>query len=248
MRPFILLFLLSASIIPYTQAEPTLKGTPSELTQYLSTLPNTIKLYGEAEMDVPVKKGIVSFKISTEESHLKEALSKNQQLKDNIVSSLVKQGISADDITGAKFSSTPESGFWSKKAASYKVDNTLKITIHNEKEFQIIAGVIDQHDDAHYQGIELKHADKERIKYQLIEKALANVETKKKIYESKLNLNLKEKLFYEDIHLAPMPMLQREPRAKALSSYSEAAFSVQPAFAESKYYIKIHVEYYVNKK
>ena len=248
--PLLVLFSLSVA-----NAEPTLKGTPPELSRYLSTLPNIVQIVGDADLDVQAKKGIASIKITTEDELLKTSLVKNQRIKNEIISALVKQGIDQERIIGTKFSSTPEYGFWSKKTKGYKVENILKITVNSEREFQTVAGIIDKYEEVTYHGIELKYEDKEKFKYELINMALNNADNKKKIYEKELNLKLVPKGFQEDMKFGADTQLiyqgGREKKAVSGSygfSESDIGTSIRTSFGQSKYYIRIVVEYYVNKR
>lgn len=230
-------------------AEPTLNGTPSELTNYLSTPLNTVSLQGQANLDVQADNGIASIKITTEDGALQRSLEKNEKLKQEIVAQMVNKGIAADHIVGSKFSSTPEYGFWSKEARSYRVENVLRITVGNEKEFQIVAGIIDANKEVTYQGLELKHEEESKIKYQLMRMALADVEAKKKIYEAGLGVKLVPKSFSEALGMQPpVSVLRREKTMdSALGSYGSAAPEIQASFGESKYSIHLNVEYFVNR-
>ncbi len=230
-------------------AEPTLNGTPSELTNYLSTPLNTVSLQGQANLDVQADNGIASIKITTEDGALQRSLEKNEKLKQEIVAQMVRKGIAADHIVGSKFSSTPEYGFWSKEAKSYKVENVLRITVGSEKEFQIVAGIIDGNREVTYQGLELKHEEENKIKYQLMRMALADVEEKKKIYEAGLGVKLTPKSFSEALGMQPpVRMLRREKAMdSSISSYGSAAPEIQASFGESKYSIHLNVEYYLDK-
>jgi uncharacterized protein len=240
------LFLLASSI---AVAEPTLNGTPSELTNYLSTPQNTVSLYGEANLDVQADNGIATIKITTEDGLLQRSLQKNEQLKQRIVEKMIKQGIAADHIVGSKFSSTPEYGFWSKEAKSFKVENALRITVGSEKEFQVVAGVIDSYKEVTYQGIELKREEENKIKYKLIRMALADVEEKKRIYEKGFGVALVPKSFSEAMGLQPSVRVPRREMKMdaAISSFASSAPEIQASFGESKYSIHLNVEYFVNK-
>jgi uncharacterized protein YggE len=62
-------------------ADTEIKGNPIELAQYLSGIPKTVKIMGEAEVRVPADKAIVSLKVSTENKALHEALRSNQEVR-----------------------------------------------------------------------------------------------------------------------------------------------------------------------
>src|SRR5262245_37808703 len=83
------------------QAEPELKGVPSDLAQYLAGMPRVVTVTGEAEVKVPADHAVVSLKISTESKALQEALRLNHDVRTRLVNLLKKQEIPADRVTAS---------------------------------------------------------------------------------------------------------------------------------------------------
>jgi uncharacterized protein YggE len=180
--------LLAASVI--VRAEPEIKGTAPELAQFLSSVPKIVSVTGEAEIRVPVHHAVVTLRVTTENKSLAEALRSNSEMRSKLADRLKQQGIGADRIQASKFSSTPKFGLFSDKARSYRVENTIRVTLLDEKEFQIVASAVDSFAEVQLGGIEFEYTDREALKQKAISRACDNANERKKIYEEKLTLKL----------------------------------------------------------
>ena len=117
-------------------AQPELKGTATELAQYLNGVPRIVALRGEAELKQPADRAQVLLRVVTESKSLQEASRLNQEARARMLRTLAERGVPAERVQAAKFSSTPKYGVFSEKAKSYRVDNLVKISATDEKEFQ----------------------------------------------------------------------------------------------------------------
>jgi uncharacterized protein YggE len=178
-------------------AEPELKGTPTELAKYLSEVPKSVIVTGEAEVRVPANRAVLSLRVITENKSLREAMRANEELRLKLAEFFKAQGVSADRIQASKFSSTPKYGLFSDKAKSYRVENVMRIAVQDEGEFQAAASAVDKWAEVQFDGVEFEYADKERQKQNAIAKACQNAEERKKIYEEKLGLKLTAVAFGE---------------------------------------------------
>jgi uncharacterized protein len=194
----ILFFLFTSNL---ALAEIELKGSPRELSKYLSPLPEKVSIRGEAKIEIQTESGIVTLGIKTESSQLQKSLKKNQTFRSEITTQLTKSGINESRIKGTKFSSTPEYGFFGKKPNNYVVKANLKITIQNEKELQEVARIVDSNENVFYHGLELKEQEKNEIKKKLLDMALKNASAKKIIFETELGITLKPIKFYDYISI-----------------------------------------------
>lgn len=240
----ILVLLISSAVNSF--AEPELKGTPTELERYLVSIPKTVSLTGEKTLEIQAKRGIVSVSVKTEDTKLQKSLETNQNLRGEIVSKLIGDGIPQERIVGSKFSSTPEYGFWSKQPKSYKVENTLKVTVESEKEFQYVAKIVDSYKEAIYRGIEFKHDDKEVIKARLINLILDNLKSKQSIYETSLGIKLVPVKFVEHISSGEPPIIYQARRAVKSKDYQEASFAPL-SFGETRFTGRITADYKVTR-
>lgn len=195
---FVLMLLLA---MPTAFAEPELEGTPTELSEYLSGVPKHITLSGKSELKRQADQAVVTISVLTEDSSLETALKSNQNLRRQVQELLKKSGISKDKIKASRFSSTPQYGFFGKKPSSYKVENYVKITIANEKEFQEVAKLVDKFKGVEYKALNFEVSNKQQLEKEAIERACEDVLKKKKIYEDKFGIKLLLKVFSEaDIH------------------------------------------------
>lgn len=244
MRKFIV--VLCFALLPVcVQAEPEMKGTPDELTRYLSSLPKEVTLSGESTLEVQDESGIVTIGIKTESPQLENSLLSNQQLRNKIITQLGSSGIPQDRIKGTKFSSTPEYGFLGKKPNNYIVENILKITVENENELQKVAGIVDNYKDVYYQGIELKEKNRDGIKSQLLNMALANAKQKQKIYEKELGVILKPINFDENISAEHIQLGQKHMK---ISKSWDNNDGNNMSLGEHMYHGNVNIKYQVISK
>lgn len=258
MRNIIVTFFIVLLTLPSALAEPELKGSVSELSDYLVSTGNYVTLSGQSEIKVQSDRAIVSIRVATEDSSLHNALKSNQDLRTTIFGTLKKSGISADRISASRFSSTPQNGFFGRK--SYKVENLVKITIKDEEEFQEISKIVDSYKEVDYGGIEFERSDKDELKRKSIERACDAVIKKKDIYESKFNVKLIPKRFAEG---SVVDVGGRSLYRGGAANISEGVFgfqkmrsvaqdaSMQPGpspFGEIVFRGNIYVEYYIESQ
>src|SRR6266513_1806897 len=189
-------------LIQQLSAEPELKGSPTELAAYLVTLPKTVSVAGESEIKVQADRAIINLKVTSENKSLQEALRVNQEIRNKILNSLKDRDISTDRIQTSKFSSTPKYGMFSDKAKSYRVENIIKVTVRDEKEFHATAHLVDAFAEVQYLGIDFEHSDKEALKKKALAQALDNAIERTKVYEERLKVRLTPKNFSEAASLS----------------------------------------------
>ena len=192
--PLFLVFLLTSLSL---RAETELKGNPNELRAYLAGLPSTVNITGECEVKVVADRAKVTLKVRTENKSLVDSLRMNQEMRGKVAALLKESGVGADQIQAARFSSTQKFGVFSEKAKSYIVDNFLKITVRDEKEFQAVAGAVDRWAEVHFLGIEFEHTGKEAVKARAKAQACDLAEERRKLYEAKFGVKLVAKGFTE---------------------------------------------------
>jgi len=257
MRNIILTFFIVLLTFPAAFAEPELKGSPSELSDYLASIGNYVTLSGESEVKVQADRAIVSIRVVTEDRSLHKALKSNQDLRTTIFGTLEKGGISADRISASRFSSTPQYGLFGKKPASYKVENLVKITIKDEKEFQEVSKVVDSFKEVDYEGVGFERSDKDELKRKAIERACDAVIKKKEIYENKLGVKLIPKKFVEgpvfDVSDASYAwgFLETATYGGRRAKEVGVAPSMQPGpspFGEIVFRGNVYVEYYIESQ
>lgn len=192
------LSLAAALLLPLSAiAETELRGTPTELAKILRPEVQTVTLTGEARIDQPVESGVVTVGIRTRHARLHEALTENHNIRAEVLGHLTNSNIPAGSITGSRFSTTPRYGLFSSKPKEYEVDNILYIPVRKESQLQAVAELCDSYRDLHFAGITLDHKNLKEMKKRLLNNALADLRTRKAIYEKSLGVRLKAISFSE---------------------------------------------------
>jgi uncharacterized protein YggE len=258
MKVFAAIFLvLFSSFAAFS--EPELRGNPTELTQYLKDIPKTVSVVGTSEVKVQADRAVVSLSVRTEDKLLATALRNNQKLRGEISASLEKHGIKGDQIKASRFSQTPKYGLFGDKAKSYVVENTIKVTVQNEKDFQAAASVVDGVNEARYLSVEYEQADKLVHQKKALEEACDKATEKKQLLESKFGFKLVAQKISEGVKMTPTEPASRRygsygPRGDssfASKSNSDVALETGDdggtAFGELVYTAEVTVEYRVEK-
>ena len=233
-------------------AEPEVKGTVLELAQFLNGAVKTVTVSGESEVRVPASRAVLLVAVITENKSLQEALRANADIRGKVVAQLKQLGIPPERIQSSKFSSTPKFGLFGDKAKSYRVENLMRVSVQDEKEFRSAAGVVDAFAEVQYSGVEFEYADKEALKQKAIVLACANAGERKKIYEDQLGLKLTPVRFGEgavtEAETKPQPSARKSEYSRVSSG--EWSSSVQEAvssFGELVFTARVAVEYAVAK-
>jgi len=255
----IALIALPACISLAARAETEIKGTPTELAAYLNGVPQMVSITGESEIKVPADKAEVTIKVTTENRLLSDALRLNQEARGRVVAFLKESGFTTNQIQGAKFSSTPKSGWFSEKAKSHRVDNFLKITVRDEKDFQAVGLTVDKWPEVQFLGIDVQHSDKEGMKAKAQAEALAKAGERRKLYEQTLGVKLVAKRFQETLNASATP---EAPQVYGGVAYSSIRYDkttsipgreretedVSSPFGEMTFTARVVVEYAVESK
>jgi uncharacterized protein YggE len=253
MKQFLLALCVSVSIAPAVlHAEPEIKGTPSDLTQFISTIPKTVQITGQSEVRVAAARAIVSLTVVTENRSLSEALRLNAEICAKVRSELKRQGIAPEKIQGSRFSSTPKFGMWGDKAKSYRVENVLRVSVQDEKEFRSAAKAVDSIGEVNFSGVEFEYDDQETAKAKAIAEACNNAESRKKIYEEHLGIKLTAKRFTEGAvaanEPAPQPIKSEYYERSRVSSPSTSVEESTSSFGEMVFKASVSVEYQTESK
>lgn len=259
MKSILIAFVLIAATT--LSAEPELKGTPAELTSYLSGLSKLVSITGESEIKVPADRAAVTLKISTESKSLQESLRLNQEARGRVVAFLKESGFGTNQVQAARFSSTQKYGIFTEKAKSHRVDNFLKVTVRDEKEFQAVASAVDRWPEVHFLGIEFEHTNKEALKTRAQTQACDNAGERRKLFEEKLGVKLSAKRFseasvvpvqpdrkYYDLGYASGPKFDKTTSIPGRAAGEGAMEDSGSPFGELIFSARITVEYAVESK
>jgi uncharacterized protein YggE len=163
-------------------------------------------------------------------------------------------------VQASKFSSTPKYGLFGDKAKSYRVENFVKITAQDEKEFQAVAGLVDAWPELQYDSVEFEHSDKDSLKATALSQALDKATAKKRIYEEKLGVKLTTKGFDEGRVTSVTPVAGRGRYAVSEGHSSAVGITKIPradelsdeelpsSFSELVFKAQVSVEYAVETK
>ena len=244
----VLVLLLADSIA--LPGEPELKGNAADLAQYINGATKTVAVGGESEVRVPAARAVLTLSVITESKLLQEALRSNADARSKVAAQLKQQGITADRVQSSRFSSTPKFGLFGDKAKSYRVENVMRVSVQDEKEFRSAAGVVDTFAEVQYGGVEFEYADKEALKQKSIAQACDNAGERKKIYEDRLGLKLTPVRFSEGTVTEVEPKPPAAPRKSESGRWSSGDYSssVQEAvssFGELVFSARVAVEYSV---
>ena len=236
-------------------AAPELKGSPEELRQFLHPHKKTTTLFAEGEKKAYTDEAIVSLTFTTEDKLLEQSLNANSNLRQQVIQQLTQSGVSTKDINSAKFSSSPEYGWFGKKPDSYKVVNRMAVTITNEKHLQLLAKIADKHKDIQLTNTEFNNTNEDEDKRKAKSSALEKIMKQKDIYEKALNItltpiNINENNIYP-IH-ARQEMTSRvkvaAPQASLMSNGTNIAANEPSSFDEVIYKTTMSVEFVVEPK
>ncbi len=203
-------------------AEPELKGTPPELTQYLINEKKVMTLTADGEVRVQADKAVATLQVKNKDATFAGALRNNRALRDKLKQRLIEAKIAEGDITFAKFSSVPSYGFFGDKPSSYEISNEVTVTVRNDDEVTAIALAVDAMKEVSFGGIEFQDSQKKKNETQATDLALQELKSRQTQFEKNLNLNLTLMRVERDV-VMPFP-IRSMPRAhKAVSSFSGGA-------------------------
>ncbi len=94
----------------------------------------------------------------------------------------------------------------------------MKITTHDEKEFQAVATLVDATAEFRHEGIEFEHSDKDGMKQKVLAQAIDKASEKRRLYEEKLGVKLTPKSFTDYRVVAVTPLGSRRMYAKPTES------------------------------
>lgn len=236
-------------------AQPEIKGSPEDLKGFLFPKDNRVMIEESAEETAYSDTAIINLVITTEEKQTSLALKKNSDIRTAIVEKLKVIGIPANDIKNAKFSSSPQFGWFGKKPDTYKIVNRISIKIADESHLQKIAEIADSYPEAAIAGTVFEHSKKDAYLQRVKEKALEKVMARKGFYERSLGVKLVPVSFNEKGNFvqatqgasAIEEVVVTGIRAGGGASYSRRAAKevVEPesSFDEVKYESRLVVEF-----
>ena len=251
-RSSTILLALVSVLAGVAAGEPQLSGTLSELQQAIGTLPGVASIPGAGEVRSEADRAVLSLTLEVEKDTMKEAMETSRKIREEIATRLAGQGVSPDAVHWQRFSSSIKTGFFSSKAKSHTVMSTVKVTVGGEAQIETVAGLVDEYKDRlRVDGITFDHSRREELRREAVQKALANAEAARAVYEETLGVRLVPRA----VHGAEQtePALVMETNLRAEYSQARMAMSVAPPpgvtearqFAELVWKANLVVEYTV---
>lgn len=242
-----------------SNAAPELKGNPDELQRYFHPTEKTLTISAKAELTAYSDVAKVNLVVKTEDKLLAKSMELNASLRKNMIATLAQKGVEKSAIKNAKFSSSPNYGWFGSKPDSYEVVNRVTITVSNENQMKAVAELADAHAEVTLSNTVFEHAKKKEYEFNVKEKALAEVMKKQHFYEQALSIKLTPVSFREsDVHFsatqsarkmeAEVGVMSMRDNKSSLSQSAApiAAVASGPAsFDEVKYSAYITVEFKV---
>lgn len=184
--PIICVVMLSS----IAMAKPELKGSPDELRNFLYPSENVVSLRATAEEKAYADRAIVTLVVTTEEKNLSDAMASNQRIRSDIKKSLVNAGVDDSNIKSAKFSTSPQYGWFGKKPDAYKAVNRMSVTITTEDQLLALAKVADNNDAVELASTKYEHTQKAAFQEKVKQQALEKIMKEKAFYEKSLGVSL----------------------------------------------------------
>lgn len=235
-----MLLLLPLSF--YSVANTELKGSPEELRTFLHPKDNIITITQSAEKVTYKDVAVVSLQVNTEHKKLASSLKENARLRAAISKFLHTQGVPLESIKNAKFSTSPDYGWFGDKPDSFKVSNTVTIRITDEAELQNIAQVVDQYEEVSLQSTTYEHSLADDFLQQVKEDALHKVLVQKDFYMDKLGVTLQAVSFRDaNAYVQNEEIIEVRGKRAALLSQSKADYSAPKKMTFEKLIYKASV-------
>jgi len=251
MKWFSVIFLLMLPLV--VMAKPELKGSPDELRNFLYPSEKVVSLRATAEEKAYADQAIITLVVTTEEKNLSDAMSSNSKIRADIVRSLVASGINESDIKSAKFSTSPQYGWFGKKPDAYKAVNRMSVTITTEKQLLAVAKVSDDKEAVELASTKYEHTKKSDYQQKVKQKALDKIMKEKDFYEKSLGVSLKT-IGIRDVNFSQRPtraaMQVEEVVVTARKSSSSMAYDSAPprptSFDEVTYEAQLFIDFSID--
>lgn len=172
-------------------AEPELKGTASELRQFLRTGNREVVLRGYAKQTVQADVGHVTVIVHTQAKDLTQAIVANAQRREAMAQAIQSQGIDAKAIHAQKFSSSPQFSWFGKTPTSFEVTNRLTVDVSDERQLMIVTAAGTNPPDVSIGEIKFEYSKQRELEEQVRRAAFDDALAKKSFYEQRLGATLR---------------------------------------------------------
>ena len=219
--------------------------TPADNQATAETTPfpsreKVISVTGTATASVEPDLLIITFGVETQEKTAKQALEKNSQLMNSVVSAIQGVGISEDELSTSRFNIQPvydsyrdESGRYTQELIGYRVTNSISVETTN---LDLAADIIDSAVGVGANRIDsvyftLSPEKLLQVKDELIGKAVLNAKSKAENALAPLNHKI---IGVKAVTLSEFGMPPPMPMFRADFAMAEAAFAPTPVFSSEQ--------------
>jgi len=233
-------------------AEPELKGTATELRQFLRTGNREVMLTGYSKQTVQADVGHVTVVVHAQAKDLTAAIAANMQRRETMTQALLSQGIDAKAIHAQKFSSSPQFGWFGKTPSSFEVNNKLTVDVSDERQLMIVTATGTNPPDLTIGEIKFEYSKQRELEEQARRAAFDDALAKKAFYEQRLGATLRPVSFqFSDLSARGVGGGQLEEivvtgmRRNSLGASPSEADYAPPGFDEQKYEVSVTVTFAV---
>jgi hypothetical protein len=181
---------LAVGLSALCHAEPEMKGSPGELREFLQPPTRTVTIFGTGEETTYTDVAKVEVITTTEARQLGEALEQNGQLRSSLYQRYGAAGIPAERVSSAKFSSSPQYGWFGRKPTAYNVVNRLTVTVQNEDELVAVARSADALEGVEVGNVRFEHSREDEFQRNVRAAAIEDATAKARSYADRLGLEL----------------------------------------------------------
>jgi uncharacterized protein len=233
-------------------AEPELKGTPAELQKFLRTATHSVILIGHAKQTVQADVGHITVIVHTQAKDLTAAIAANRQRRDTLTQSLLGKGIDPKAIRVAKFSTSPQFGWFGKTPSSYEVVNRMTVDVSDEHQLTLVTASAAESPDLSIGAIVFEYSKQRELEEQVRRAAFDDALAKKSFYEQRLSATLRPMEFtFSDLSaratagaLALEEVIVTANRRSAGESASSVATPPPPpSFGEKEYEVAANITF-----
>lgn len=213
----LIVFLIAISAIYTVHAEPELKGTSKELSQFLNGVSAEVSIKVLSKKSVKSDEAVINFVVTSSEDTLKEAIEDNSEILNKVTMELIENGIGRGEISSKAFSSLPGYSFYSKKPTSFTTKKTVSVKVSSEDELIKVLSILDSFEEqTRFLKLTFNFNKQDEIVNHLLTENLKKAAEKKSIYEKSLGIKLRVKRFSEGLTRNNFP---QHVAATALKGY-----------------------------
>jgi uncharacterized protein YggE len=232
--------------------EPELKGTATELRQFLHTGNREVVLSGYAKQKVQADVGHVTVIVHTQAKDLTQAIAANAQRREAMAQAIQSQGIESKAIHAQKFASSPQFGWFGKTPASFEVTNRLTVDVTDERQLMIVTAAGTNPPDVTIGEIKFEYSRQRELEEQARRAAFDDALAKKTFFEQRLGATLRPVGFkFSDYSAQGTPggaleeiIVTAQKRAPSMR-VSDENYAPVASFDEREYEVSVSVTFAV---